>query len=169
MPAISFSLMLILRALGRKLRLADTLQAFTNTIWAFTALSLVSIGCYYLLPVSILQPILGILFVVAIVWTMVSLAELRRTKKTFVFRLTWAVATLTLLLSIEGIYYYGAKVRGEPNTDYLMLPPIKGYAGISNSLERYYSNVEDVAKSVNQQAEKMAKDEQQSNAAAQLH
>ncbi len=114
----------LLKAAGRKVRMADVLRHFAVFAWLRPLATAGGLVAYYLLPDGLAGTVRGVLPALATVAFFAQAAAIRRPPPNGVFRWCWAVA---LLLVIAGVQLTGSSAAsrvGEPQTDHAMQAPL---------------------------------------------
>lgn len=146
LPVCSFLLLAILRTVGRKLRIADTLSVFCKIICIFATLGILSNILYYPLSTTWFHHMNGLIFAGTCIWAVTMLAGVRRQPLTLGFKLGWGAVAAVIYLIFTFALSMSDKIHGDPQTDYTVLPPISGYSGYAVGLDKYLGNVEKIAK-----------------------
>jgi hypothetical protein len=134
-------LFLVLKVIGRRVRLADTLRALGLLSWLVPATNVVLLVAYYpLSPSQYALFQLGIAAVAAAAAVAV-LASVRREPRSAVFTLGWAGTVLVFVAGFMAISAATSRQRGQPNVDLNLQAPLAGYAGRAESFEDYLGAV----------------------------
>ncbi len=141
LPTLAGILFLVLKVIGRRVRMADTLRALGLLAWLAPAAQVVLLAAYY--PLSPSQYALfqmGLVAVAAAV-SFAVLASVRREPRSHVFSLGWAATVLVIVVGIISLSAMGDRKRGEPNVDLKLQPPVAGYAGRAESFDSFLAGV----------------------------
>lgn len=137
----------MLKAAGRKVRMADVLRHFAVFGWLRPLATAVSLVAYYLVSDH-----LGALFrawlpsLAAIVF-LAEAAAIRRPGPTRSFRGVWAVGLLLVLMGMELTGSYAARLLGQPEVDHAMQAPLPGLGeGPAVSFDDYAAAVDAAGK-----------------------
>ncbi len=139
------ALFVVLKALGRQVRMADTLRAVALLTWLGPAVSLLMLAAYYPLSASALSGLDGITTTLVITAVVVTLASVRREPLSARFLLGWAGGTLLLIAAMTSAWSISRRQTGPPSVDLRVQAPVAGYAGKAGSLEDYLGDVRDAA------------------------
>jgi hypothetical protein len=137
----------MLKAAGRKVRMADVLHHFAVYSWLGPLAVAVSLIVYYVLPDGLGSAVRGLLPSLALVAFLSQAAAIRRPPPNRAFRLRWAAAFLLVLGGVAFTRSYAARKMGEPNVDHSMQAPLPvAGAGPAVSFEAYAAAVEAAGK-----------------------
>lgn len=126
----AFGLLIVLKAAGRTVRLADTLGACARVVWLWPAAVLLQSASYYVLGVSAHAFVRADLLPnAAAAIGVATLAAVRRPGTSRRFRLAWAVAILALATAFEVNEGLTARRAGTPALDHAVLPPLGSWTG----------------------------------------
>jgi hypothetical protein len=145
LPVLSFVLFILARAVGRHVRMSDTLQVLSRVVWVWVGVSVVSLPAYYVLSTSLLGLLQDALFIGAAATTVVAAAAVRRERPSVGFRLAWAVAVAAIAIGFGATHAISSRKSGVPQLDFYVQPPLAGYPGPSQGLEAYLRGVSDAA------------------------
>jgi len=134
-------LFVVLKALGRQVRMADTMRALALLSWLGPLVSLLMLAAYYPLSSSALSWLDSVTTTVVITAMVVTLASVRRERLTARFVLGWAGGTLLVLAAIASAWSVSRKQDGSPSVDLRVQAPLAGYAGRAGSLSEYLADV----------------------------
>lgn len=141
LPLFSFGLLVALKAAGRRVRMADTLQALASVLWVLPIGAVVGLVAYYVLP----GPSYGLLDVVVggtlLVAATVHLVSVRRVGPSRRFRTIWATAVAALYLGLHLVGGVAGRRTGTPAVDYHVQPPLGTLTGPSEPLDRYFERL----------------------------
>jgi hypothetical protein len=141
---VSASILLgLLRAAGRKVRMADVLNHFAVYGWLGPLSVAVSLLAYYVLLDGLAASLRSWLPSFAAVVFLTQAAAIRRAGPNRAFRWRWAAALLLILIGIDFTRGYAARKMGQPDVDHTMQAPIPVLgAGPAVSFEEYGASVE---------------------------
>lgn len=114
----------LLKAAGRKVRMADVLRHFAVFAWLRPLATAGGLVAYYLLPDGLAGTVRGVLPALATVAFFAQAAAIRRPPPNGVFRWCWAVALLLVIAGVQLTGSYAASRVGEPQTDHAMQAPL---------------------------------------------
>lgn len=133
----------LLKAAGRKVRMADVLRHFAVYSWLQPLASAISLLAYYVLSDGAGAALRAWLPMLATVVFLAQAAAIRRPSPNRNFRLFWAAAVLLVLLGVELTGSYAARRMGQPQADHTMQPPVPGLGpGPAVDLDAYALAVE---------------------------
>jgi hypothetical protein len=155
LPVLCFTLLVLLRAAGRAVRMSDTLRLVAQLVWLWPLIDLAGFPAYYVLSSGAYGMLEAALAVLGVVTTVVLAAGLRRRRPSLIFRLTWALAVTALALGFVTIAAVSRANSGAPHLDFHVQPPILGLVGPARSLDSYVESVRAAA----QRAERAAAEE----------
>jgi hypothetical protein len=134
----AFGLLIVLKAAGRTVRLADTLAACARVVWLWPATVLLQMAAYYVLATGThafvrdaLLPNLAAALGVA------TLAAVHRPGRSGRFRLAWAVAILAVATALQVNQGLAARRAGTPAIDHAVMPPVGTWTGPSVSEDAF--------------------------------
>jgi len=140
---VSALLLGLLKAAGRKVRMADVLQHFARFGWLGPLSAALCLFAYYVLSDGLASGVRSWLPSLAAVAFLAQAVAIRRPAPNRRFRLWWAAAFLLILIGIDFTRSYGASRMGQPNVDHGMQAPIPLLgAGPAASFEDYAAAVE---------------------------
>jgi uncharacterized membrane protein YeaQ/YmgE (transglycosylase-associated protein family) len=145
LPLVAGVLFLVLKVIGRRVRMADTLRALGLLAWLVPATDIVLLVAYYPLSPSqfaLLQLALG---AATGATTVAVLASVRREPRSRTFTLAWAGTVLVFVAGFMAIAAMTSRQRGQPNVDLKLQAPLAGYAGRTESLDAYLGAVRQAA------------------------
>jgi FHA domain-containing protein len=153
LPIMAVVLLIVLKAIGRRVRFADALAAVAGVAWLLPAAALLSFLSYYLCWPQGHSVVDGLLFaavgVVGIVW----LASVRRRGPNGTFRLAWGLAVAVLAAATAAASTSCSERMGAPSVNYKALPPVGGWTGPKVSLEVHLERVRAAAAAAAKDAE----------------
>ncbi len=142
---LAAALFVVLKALGRPVRMADTLRAFALLTWLGASVSLLTLAAYYPLSPSALSWLDSGMTAVVITIAVVTVASVRREPLSARFVLGWAGGTLLVLAAVASAWSVSRKQDGPANVDLRVQAPVGGYAGRAGSLDDYLGAVRSAA------------------------
>ncbi len=134
-------LFVVLKALGRQVRMADTMRAVALLTWLGPAVSLLMLAAYYPLTSSALSWLDSITTALVITAVVVTLAGVRREPLSARFVLGWAGGTLLLIVAMTSAWSISRRQAGPPSVDLRVQAPLAGYPGRAVSLDDYLGAV----------------------------
>lgn len=114
----------LLKAAGRKVRMADVLRHFAVYSWLRPLAAAICLLAYYVLSDGAGAALRAWLPSLATVVFLAQAAAIRRPPPNRNFRLFWAAAVLLVLFGIEFTGAYAARRMGQPQADHAMQPPV---------------------------------------------
>lgn len=137
----------LLRAAGRKARMADVLSHFAVYTWLRPLAVAVSLLGYYLLSDGLASSLRSWLPSLAIVAFLAQAASIRRPPPNRRVRWRWAALALLVLIGVEFTRSYSAQRMGQPEMDHTVQAPMPGLGtGPAVSFEEYGAAVEAAGK-----------------------
>lgn len=137
----------LLKAAGRKVRMADVFRHFAVYSWLRPLAAAISLLAYYVLSDGAGAALRAWLPSLATVVFLAQAAAIRRPPPNRNFRLFWASAVLLVLVGIEFTGAYAARRMGQPQADHAMQPPAPGLGpGPAVDFEAYAAAVEAAGK-----------------------
>jgi len=155
LPFVGGTLFLVLKALGRQLRMSDTMRTLSLLVWLSPAGDLLLLAAYYPLSPSALVQVKGATVFTLLTVAAVALASVRRHPRSIRFMLAWAGAAVLLMGGVRVTSALNARQKGEPEVDLRVQVPLAGYAGRAESLEAYLGEVRSAARRAEKSAEEV--------------
>ncbi len=155
LPFLGGTLFVVLKALGRQLRLSDTMRTLSLLVWLSPAGELLFLAAYYPLSPSAFDRVKSATVFALLALAMVALASVRRHPRSVRFVLAWTGAAVLLLGGVHITSALNARQKGEPAVDLRVQVPVAGYAGRAESLEAYLGDVRGAARRAEQAAEEV--------------
>jgi hypothetical protein len=155
LPVLSGALFVVLKALGRQLRLSDTMRTLSLLAWLSPASDVLLLAAYYLLSPSALAQLKSATVFVFSAVSVVALASVRRHPRSIRFMLAWAGAAVLLVGGVRITSVLNARQKGEPNVDLQLQVPVAGYAGRAGTLDAYLGDVRSAARRAERAAEEV--------------
>jgi hypothetical protein len=134
-------LLVVLKALGRSVRMAHAMRAVALLALVGLVATLLRLVAYYpLLPraFSWLDDAITVSVLTLVVVTVAGLRKERRSRR---FVLAWAGGTLLLCLATAAAWTASRKQQGQPTIDLAVQAPLAGWAGRAQSMEDYLAAV----------------------------
>jgi FHA domain len=150
---VAGALLVLLKALGRQVRMADTMRALSLLTWLSPVSSFLLLAAYYLLSSTAFSWLDNVTTAVVLTVVVVTVAGVRREPRSTRFVLGWAGGTLLLLAGMAAAWNASKKQEGPPNVDLRVQAPVAGYAGRAESLEEYLGAVRSAASQAERAAE----------------
>jgi hypothetical protein len=151
-PIFAFVLLGVLKAVGRRIRLADTLRAVALVLLVGAGLRALALAVYYALPSPAYGTVNGLLTGLTTVIIFSYLAGVRRSPSRR-FRLVWALAIAALSLGLVATARLAARRTGVPAVDHHVQMPLGGVVGPSRDVDAYLHRVEEAARTAADAAE----------------
>lgn len=124
---VSGSILLgLLKAAGRKVRMADVLRHFAVYSWLRPLAVALALLAYYLVSDGLAAALMGWLPTLATVVFLAQAAAIRRSEPSRNFRLLWFTAVLLVFVGVEITSSYAAKRMGQPQASHAMQAPLPG-------------------------------------------
>jgi FHA domain len=153
MPVVAVVLLIVLKAGGRRVRLADALAALAGVAWLLPALALLSVLSYYVLRPQAHAFVDGLAAAAAAVAAIVWLVSVRRRGPNGRFRLAWGL-TLSVLAAATAAASTSCSERlGAASVDYHAQPPLLRWTGPRTSLDAHLERVRAAATEAAAEAE----------------
>jgi len=152
LPTLAGILFLVLKVIGRRVRMADTLRAVGLLAWLAPAAQVLLLVAWYPLTPSqyaLFQTGVG---AVAAALSFAALASVRREPRSYLFSLGWAATVLLIVVGFMALSAEGNRKRGQPNVDLKLQAPIAGYAGRAESLDAFLGALRTMAAADSQAA-----------------
>lgn len=158
LPLAAAVLFVLLRAFGRRLRLADALQAVGRVMWLWPAAALVGHLGYYALPSAWLG---GLGLLVSLLTSAAAVAVLASVRRTPVrlFATAWAVATALFVGGIAWASSLAAQRAGQPDPDFHVQAPLLGAIGPAVELDDFLGEVATLATETAADAERVRREQ----------
>jgi hypothetical protein len=141
LPLLAALLMVLLKAFGRRLRLADALDVLARVAWLPPLVNALAFLSYYPLSASGFQAVHGALLVAALAWAAGAAAAVRRPGPSRLFRAAWGVAVLVLAGGLALVAGLNHEKTGEAELDFHVQVPLGAFAGRSESLDAYFTRL----------------------------
>jgi hypothetical protein len=153
LPMGAVALLIVLKAIGRRVRFADALAAVAGVVWLLPAAALLSFVSYYLFPPRGHGVVDGLLFVGAAIVGIVWLVSVRRRGPNGTFRLAWGLGVAALAAASAAASTSCSERMGAPSVNYKALPPVVGWTGPKVSLDAHLERVQAAAAAAAKDAE----------------
>jgi uncharacterized protein YdbL (DUF1318 family) len=137
--------LVLLKALGRPARMADTMRALSLLAWLIPATTLLLLAAYYPLSPTAFSWLDDVATAVVLTVVVVTVANVRREPRSVRFMLGWAGGTLILIAATAAAWTASQRQQGRPSVDLRVQAPLAGYAGRAESLDGYLGAVRGAA------------------------
>ncbi len=144
-PIVAFGLLIVLKAIGRRVRLADALLALAGVAWLLPTIALLSIVSYYALGPEGHGAFDGFAAVAGVVVAVVFLAGIRRRGPNARFRLAWGLGASAVLAATAAAGSSCSERMGSPSVNYNAQPPVLGWTGPRVDFDRHLAQVRKAA------------------------
>jgi FHA domain len=141
LPVLAFLLVGLLRVVGRRVRLGQTLQALAVVSWGWALLHAASLIANYGLSVPLHASADSILRGSATAISLAYLASVGRSGPRRRFFAAWLAAAGLLVVAAASVARRAVHQTGTPELDYDVAVPIRGFAGPSADLDGYLDRV----------------------------
>jgi hypothetical protein len=153
MPMAAVVLLIVLKAIGRRVRFADALAAVVGVAWLMPAAALLSFLTYYLFrpgPYAVVEELLAVgAGIVAVVW----LVSVRRRGPNGRFRLAWGFGVAVLAAATAAASTSCSERMGAPSVNYKVQPPVLRWTGPRVTLDAHFERVREEAAAAASEAE----------------
>jgi FHA domain len=153
LPVGAVALLIVLKAIGRRVRFADALGAVAGVCWLLPAAALLSFVTYYLFrpEAHVVVDDLSAAFagVVGIVW----LVSVRRRGPNGRFRLAWGLGVAVLAAASAAASTSCSERMGAPSVNYKAQPPVLRWTGPKVTLDAHLARVREAAAAAASEAE----------------
>jgi hypothetical protein len=154
LPLGAALLFVLLRAFGRRLRLADTLRTVGLVMWLWPLAAAFGYLAYYALPSAWLGW-LGLLSRIAAgALSVAALASVRRVPARL-FASAWAIATTLVVGGVVWTWALAAERTGQPSQDFHVQAPLLGAIGPAVELDDFLGEVGTLAAETAADAERV--------------
>jgi FtsH-binding integral membrane protein len=147
-PIAGLILLIVLKSIGRKVRLADTLLAMAVVMWLAPLLRVLGWVTHYVASGSVGDVIQLLATAGGTVFVLVYLASLRRDPKSRAFQYTVAAVAILIFIGSKGLKKYSSNDDNSQNTDFYLRPPIMEFVGPTHSLEEFMRESRERSKEV---------------------
>jgi hypothetical protein len=138
-------LMILLKAFGRRLRMADCLRTLSQLAWLPLLLNVLSYLLYYPLSADAFSAARGVLAIAFLAWGVGKAAATRRLGPTRFFRIAWGAVVVLLAAGFAMIAGMTSERSGQPQLDFHVQIPVGPFAGRSESLDAYFTSLSETA------------------------
>jgi hypothetical protein len=139
---LAFGLFVFYKALGRRVRPADTFAVLASVAWLFPLFSGLKYLLYYVLDPAVLEGFGSWLSGIPSTIAVVAVASARaRTPRPWVLRSLVAIATLSFLAASGWIQAQTAAKTGAPWKDFAVQAPLFGFTGPAGDLDSVMRSV----------------------------
>jgi hypothetical protein len=145
LPVVAGAAFLVLKVIGRRLRIADTLRAVGLLAWLAPATKTAALLAYYLLSPSQHAHFQLALAAAGSAASVAILASVRREPRSAAYTLGWAGAVLVLAGGFMAMTSMSNRQRGTPSVDLNIQAPLAGYAGRAESFDDFLGAVRQAA------------------------
>lgn len=142
LAAGGFALLVALRAVGRRVRMADAFQGLHRVSWLWPAVGLLGLVSYYLCAPATRAALETWTQGAAMAGTVALLASLRRSGRRLAFSLAWGAVAVALYVAMGLTESAEATAAGVPAAHYDVQAPIAGWPGVAVSADEYFGRVE---------------------------
>ncbi len=153
LPMAAVVLLIVLKAIGRRVRFADALGAVAGVLWLLPAAALLSFLTYYVFRPEPHAVVEGLCVagagIVAVVW----LASVRRRGPNGRFQLAWGLGVGVLAAAIAAASTSCSDRMGAPSVNYKALPPVVRWTGPKVTLDAHFERVREAAAAAASEAE----------------
>jgi hypothetical protein len=146
-------LLVVLKTLGRPVRMADTMRAVSLLAWLNPAGTLLRLGAYYVLSSAAFGWLDSVTTALIVTTVVVTAASVRRERRSARFLLAWAGGTLLVIVAAAAAWAANQRQEGQPSIDLRVQAPLAGYAGRAESLDGYLGEVRAAASDAEKAAE----------------
>jgi FHA domain-containing protein len=153
LPVFALVLLIALKAVGRRVRLADTLLALARVIWLWPLSFATTFLLYYVLSSAALDALRFVIGLLVGVVAVVMLVSVRRPGPSRLFRTAWALGTAVILFGIAWTFRLAAERTGQPSLDTHVQIPLGSWPGRAESLDAYFTQVTAEAEQASAEAE----------------
>lgn len=124
MLIVASILLALLKAAGRRVRMADVLHHFAVFIWLRPLSVALGLSAYYVLPDGVAAALRAWLPDLATIAFLAYAAAIRRSAPSSRFRWAWATAFLLILAGFDLTQSYAARRMGQPDLDQSVQAPL---------------------------------------------
>ena len=137
--------MILLKAFGRRLRMADCLRTLAQLAWLPLLLNVLSYLLYYPLSADAYGAARGALTMGFLAWGVGKTAATRRPGPTRLFRIAWGAAVVLLAAGFSMVAGMTSERTGQPQLDFHVQMPLGSFSGRSESLDAYFTSLSETA------------------------
>jgi len=153
LPMLAFVLVGMLRVVGRRARVSDSLRALAIVSWGWVLVVLLAYATSYALSVAVHGAFTTLLMSASLIVSVAYLASVARPGPRRRFFLTWLAATGLLLAGFYSAGNLAARQAGTPQVDYDVAVPIGTWTGPASDLDRHLEVVRENFKAAERRAE----------------
>jgi hypothetical protein len=153
LPILALLLLMVLRVVGRRVRMADTLLALAHVAWIPPAVFALAFLLYYVLPLSAHGLAAAVIGLVAGVAAVVHLASVRRPAPRRRFQMVWAAVAGAIVVGFGAISSLAAEKMGMPQVKYHVQVPLGTHAGPARDLDAYFAAIRESSEEAARAAE----------------
>lgn len=140
-PIAAFVLLGVLKAVGRRIRIADTLRAVAVIIAVSAGVQALTFLAYYVTTATAFGVVSGLLSGLTTVFVITYAASVRR-RPSRAFRLLWAGAVAILVVGLGATIRLAARRTGAPAVDHHVQVPLGRIVGASRPIEAYLERID---------------------------
>jgi hypothetical protein len=141
LPVLSFVLLGVLKVVGRRVRMADTLLALAQVAWVMPLAAIASLLLYYLTPLSTHALLTSVISLAAFVFAVVHVARVRRMGPARTFVLVWSAIAAAIFIGIGSVSGLAMRRMGMPRVEYNVQRPLGSVTGPARSHDTYFDEV----------------------------
>ena len=141
-----------LKLAGRRVRIADTLQALAMVALVFAGSRAAVTAAYYALPANLFATVKQIVETGVTVWAVVHLAAVRRAGRGLLVRAAWGGVTLAVIVGLSGLWALNQRRQGEPQVDHHIQPPLGSVTGPHRPLSAYFDRLAEASNTAAERA-----------------
>jgi FHA domain-containing protein len=153
LPVAAVVLLIVLKAIGRRVRFADALGAVAGVLWLLPAAALLSFLTYYVFRPEPHAVVEGLFASGAGIVTVVWLASVRRRGPNGRFRLAWGFGVAVLAAATAAASTSCSERMGAPSVNYKVQPPVLRWTGPRVTLDAHFERVREEAAASASEAE----------------
>jgi hypothetical protein len=139
---IALVVLVALRAMSRRVRIADALQGLARVAWLWPAAGVVTLGLYYFVSPATHAAIEVVAESLAVMLTAALLAVVRRPGPRLRYGIGWGLVALALYAGVELTQSARDAAEGSPRTRYEVQAPLAGWTGPAVESDAYFERVE---------------------------
>jgi hypothetical protein len=153
LPVAAVVLLIVLKAIGRRVRFADALGAVAGVAWLLPAAALLSFLTYYVFRPETHSVVEGLAVAGAVIVAIVWLVSVRRRGPNGRFRLAWGLGVAILAAATAAASTSCSERMGAPSVNYKAQPPVLRWTGPKVSLDAHLDRVRAAAADAASEAE----------------
>jgi len=140
--ACAFGLLVALRAVGRRVRIADALQGLARVAWVWPGAALLGLLSYYLLTPDAHVSVVGWIHGAATALTVGLIAVIRRSGPGLRVGLAWGIVGAAVYAGLGLTEAAEQTAAGAIEVSYVVQAPIAGWTGPAVDADAYFARVE---------------------------